>query len=619
LSFVFKWLRDSRENVALQLVTDFSATVSRIDTDFLPFPPVSIIDQEGVHPMGKKKFSTEASPKTFAEVIDVIQATDDISKTRRRDLVSALRSMARFLDTDVGLVLANTEWLRQRLRQIHPRQIRVSDKHFQNVKSAVMAALRLTVSNNKRHAAFADMNADYEALYQAIPDRMTGYKLSRFFRYCSEQDILPADITNVTVEAFEADVVAGTLHKNPGKVACEAVLTWNKMRNIVPGWPKQELVRKGGRQPWTIPLEQFPATFLQDIETWLGRLGASDLFDENAPVRACRPATIEHRRFQIRMMASAIVRSGVSIDDITSLDDLVRIDNFRAGMQFMLDRHDGDVREADFTLASGIKAIARHHVKVRDDHLKQLQGICSRLDQKADRHRKKNRDRLSQFGDARNLALLLALPARLARLSGKPGPKPRSAALYMQTAVAVEILLHCPMRIGNLVSLDMGLHLRWIGDGKSLRLVIDIPGNEVKNDKPLRYELTGGSAMLVRDYVDRIRPGLTPEPTSAVFPGMNGAPRRAAALSEQISRHCLEQTGLVINAHLFRSLAGKIHNLVSAGDAATISHVLGDTIGTVARSYIQFEQKAALDHYQRSVRLVRQGNDNDPDEEDDAA
>jgi hypothetical protein len=619
LSFIFNGLLAPRENVALQLVTDFSATVSRIDADFLPFPPVSIIDQEGVHPMGKKKITSETSPKTFAEVIAVIQAMDDISKTRRRDLVSALKSMARFLDTDVALVRANTEWLRQRLRQVHPRQIPVSDKHFQNVKSAVMAALRRTVTNNKRHAAFADMSPEYEALYQTIPDRMVGYKLSRFFRFCSEQSILPANITNDTVEAFEANVVAGTLHREPGKVVREAVLTWNKMRKIVPGWPKQELVRKGGRQPWTIPLEQFPAAFLQDVETWLGRLGASDLFDENAPVRPCRPATIKHRRFQIRMMASAIVRSGVSINDITSLADLVHMDNFRAGMKFMLDRHDGDVREANFTLASGIKAIAKYHVKVSDDQLKQLKTICSRLDQKADRYRKKNRDRLSQLDDDRNMALLMGLPARLAKLSEKPGPKPRSAALYMQTAAAVEILTLCPMRIGNLANLDMDQHLRWIGNGKSLRVVIELPGEEVKNGNIMRYELKGDPAALVQDYVDRMRPGLSNEATTSVFPKLDGSPRNPGDLSQQIKRHCLEQTGLVINAHLFRSLAGKIHNLVSAGDAATISHVLGDTIGTVARSYTQFEQKSALDHYQKSVRLVRQGNDNDPDEEDDAA
>ena len=96
-----------------------------------------------------------------------------------------------------------------------------------------------------------------------------------------------------------------------------------------------------------------------------------------------------------------------------------------------------------------------------------------------------------------------------------------------------------------------------------------------------------------------------------MFPKMNGATRNPGDLSHQIKRHCFMETGLTMNAHLFRSLAGKIHNHVCPGDAATISHVLGDKIGTVMRAYTQFEQKSALDHYQRSVRRVRNDDDDD--------
>jgi hypothetical protein len=90
---------------------------------------------------------------------------------------------------------------------------------------------------------------------------------------------------------------------------------------------------------------------------------------------------------------------------------------------------------------------------------------------------------------------------------------------------------------------------------------------------------------------------------------MDGTYRNTGDLSQQIKRHCFQETGLTVNPHLFRSLASKIHNLVCAGDAATISHVLGDKITTVMRAYTQFEQKSALDHYQSSVRTVRNDND----------
>jgi len=553
--------------------------------------------------------NTTGTPTTFADIIEYLEAADSLTKIRRRDLISALRTMARFFHKEIDQVPANTEWLRQRLRQFHPRQAGVSDKHFANVKSAVIAAIKLVGVKNKRVNAFPDMSEAFQELYDAVPDRLLGYKLSRFFRFCSKQGLKPSEITDDTVNEFKATLISETLHKDPSKVAREAVLTWNKMKAVVPGWPDITLSRISARLPWTIPLEQFPKTLQSDVDAWCERLGMSDLFDEDAPVRACRPATIAHRRFQIRMMASALVLSGI---EVRSLSDLVVPDNFRQGIQFMLDRKEGKVTEALFGLASGIKAIARHYVKVGEDELNQLRRICSRLDQTADRYRKKNKERLDQFDDTRNLMLLLMLPEHLGAKSQKPGPKPRSASLLMQTAIALEILLYCPMRIGNLARLDLERHFRWITEKRQPRLIINIPADEVKNNTPLRYELCGQSVTLMRDYLDRARPLLLGAPSTAVFPRQNGRSRNPNDLSQQISRHSFDSSGLIINAHMFRSLASKIHNLVNAGDAATISYVLGDHIGTVMKSYAQFEQKNALDHYQASVNEVRDQAGNAP-------
>ena len=168
------------------------------------------------------------------------------------------------------------------------------------------------------------------------------------------------------------------------------------------------------------------------------------------------------------------------------------------------------------------------------------------------------------------------------------------------------------MRVGNLARLDLEKHLRWIEGRKALRLIIEIPGEEVKNGKPLRYELTGPSAQMIRRYGEEVRPTLCKAPTSALFPKMDGAPCNPGDLSHQIKRHVLQETGLVVNAHLFRSLASKIHNEIAAGDMATISHVLGDRIETVMGAYSQFEQQRSLRHYQSSVRKLR-GSDHEED------
>lgn len=567
--------------------------------------PVSKPDQEIIVTMTNSTLRQHDAPRTFADVIDLLSQDGALSASRRRDEISALRSLARMFDKDPVDVPANTAWLRQRLKQFHPKQVGVSAKRFSNIKSSVLSAMRRTGAGTKRTEWLDALTPEWKVLFDPIPVREDRYKLSRFFRWCSRSGIRPIEVDNETVTAFEAMLVSETLVKEPNKIVRQAVLVWNKCQGVIQGWPGITLERVSKRQPWTFPLSTFPQRFQDDAEHWCSRLGMSDLFDDEVPARACRPATIDHRRFQIRMMASALVRTGYDQAKITSLACLVDVERFKAGLRYMMDRGDGRPTEAIHGLAMGLKAIARHHVKVDESHLDQLRKICARLDQQVDGHRETTRTRLAQFDDPLNLYRLLLLPEQLAEKAKTPGPKPRSAALLLQTAAAIEILLYCPMRIGNLASLRMDRHLRWESRGRSPILHIVILGDEVKNGNPLHFELTGASADIVRDYIDRGRPQLSDQPGDALFPKLNGDPKGPGDLSQQIKRVIFKETGLTVNPHLFRSLAGKIHNLVAAGDFATISHVLGDRIETVMRSYVPFEQQASLRHYQGSVNEMR--------------
>jgi len=86
-------LRRCRENGAQQFVTDIYATFSRIGHGLLPWLPVSTIGQEGDIPMTTKPLNTAPAPKTFSDVMERIREMDELSKSRRRDIISALRSM----------------------------------------------------------------------------------------------------------------------------------------------------------------------------------------------------------------------------------------------------------------------------------------------------------------------------------------------------------------------------------------------------------------------------------------------------------------------------------------------------------------------------------------------
>ena len=113
----------------------------------------------------------------------------------------------------------------------------------------------------------------------------------------------------------------------------------------------------------------------------------------------------------------------------------------------------------------------------------------------------KNRDRLRPLQDPRALTVaLLNLPRQLLRDVETGRAKPHRHALLVQTAVALEILIFAPIRIGNLASLDIDRHL--IRVGKKLHLVI--PAGEVKNNVDLEFELPDESARLIATYIDAV-------------------------------------------------------------------------------------------------------------------
>ena len=65
----------------------------------------------------------------------------------------------------------------------------------------------------------------------------------------------------------------------------------------------------------------------------------------------------------------------------------------------------------------------------------------------------------------------------------------RAAALRFQWALAVQILLAAPIRLGNLTGLELDQHLLRVGSGRRFRYHLVIPGEEVKNGCPVDQPL----------------------------------------------------------------------------------------------------------------------------------
>jgi site-specific recombinase XerD len=557
----------------------------------------------------KANVSPFVSPQTrmLESVIAQLSELEDLSPSKRRDLKSALNSLARMIGRSPSEIPANINWLHVRVRRINAAQHNITRKRLANIKSDALKALALTGCSRERSDWLAPVSPGWSDLLDRIGNKHDLWKLTQLAQFCSALSVEPHALTDEHPRAMLATLIAESFVNRPEHVVANAIKTWNRLKGEVSCRPNEvlsPLPRK--KDPWTFPIECFPDSFQSDVNAWLERLRNPDLFDGTGPSKPLRAPTITHRRFQIQEVASALVRSGKPAPEITSLAVLVDMTNLKAALRWMMSRFDDKPTEAIKGVAVCLQAIAAHHVSVDPDHLDGIRGIVKRLGRDADGLREKNRQRLLQLEDSDNLAKLLHLPTVLvAKADRLVETKPRNAALLIQAALAIEILLNAPMRIGNLASLNLVRHLKPLKVRREYRTHIHIPAREVKNDVALDYELGKDATILLNYYLAKARPVLMKESSDFLFPAMDGGPKGSNGLSNLIKGTILEHTGLTINAHLFRSIAGKIHSLVQPGDITTLSHVLNNSLSTAMKAYAQFERRSALEHYQNSLAIAR--------------
>lgn len=338
--------------------------------------------------------------------------------------------------------------------------------------------------------------------------------------------------------------------------------------------------------PYSLALTDFPRSFQAELERYLARLSCDDpvdLLDETAPPRPLRPSSIKTRRYQILAFASALVHQDVPIKTITGLAVLAEPANFRLALRFFLDRprQDPTSTRSAGQFAHSIRTIARYWLKWDEKALAPLNAITARLNRHEPGMTDTNRARLAQFDDPAILGRLLALPAReMVRLRRK-ADLTRNGAVDFGIVLALEILLHAPLRIANLAALVVGATLLLPPGGKPGPSTILIPRGRVKNGQQVHLTLPEDVTESLRYYIAKVRPQLTETLTEALFPNQGGKPKRADTLSKQLTALIRDRLGVDFNPHLARHLAAKliVDHQPGAYEAARrlLGHVSGET------------------------------------------
>ena len=411
------------------------------------------------------------------------------------------------------------------------------------------------------------------------------------------------EVASADVQRRFGQYLDTALLKNPALVHRACLSAWNTARGTVPGWPDFTVAIPERRDRWTLPWEALPSSLRADMARWLDRLAGRDLLEE-LPFRPVRPATLRSREYQIRQVASALVLHGRDASTLTRLADLVALDAFKDGLRFLLERHGNKPSSMIADLAATMKAIARHHVHVDAKDLAQMTAVIRRIDPRRRGLTEKNRARLRAFDDRDNLLGLVRLPGTLVNIAERHR-HPYRAAVLVQMAVAVEILLMTGLRINNLANLDIERHLVRPSRRKP-DLHIVIAGEEVKNREPLEYPPPAESASLVQRYLEEFRPRLARDGSTALFTGRGRAPKALNALRLQIIGVVFKYTGLRVNPHLFRHIGAKSFLDAHPGQHEVTRRVLAHrSIETTTAFYTGLETASAVRHFDATILKLR--------------
>jgi integrase len=172
----------------------------------------------------------------------------------------------------------------------------------------------------------------------------------------------------------------------------------------------------------------------------------------------------------------------------------------------------------------------------------------------------------------------------------------------LRAAVIIELLIRCPMRIGNLHSLRLDRHMRYL-NGPRRPSHLQIEAHEVKNRQPLDFPLPHDTGSLIRRYIDEARPVLAEPGNPYLFPGMGQGPLSDDQVRLEFQTKVGGATGVAVHPHIMRAFAGLLFLERNPGKYEMLRRILGHArVETTISYYTGLE--AALAHQAADAAIL---------------
>jgi integrase len=424
-------------------------------------------------------------------------------------------------------------------------------------------------------------------------------------RYCSARRIDPESVDDGTLEAYWRYRTETTALASNNVARRLLARSWNACASEVDGWPLQRLteppIKIRGSPAW----EHFPEGLRADLENYWDGLTKPRRSLRDQRIRPCRPATIRASRAALLAMARMAVRQGVPIEKLTSLAALLHPDVVEGVVAAYWEKNGDEPKVWTIDLSWKLLRIARATGCLDQAALNRLDEIRAALEHYrrsglTSKNLKLIRQVLTEgvWSEVVSLPSILMQQARSAKDNA-----PIKAAVTAQLAVAIAILTFAPIRLSNLVDIELDKNLIKPG-GLNAPYWLVFPHYDVKNRVDLNFQFDQPLTDLIDEYVNEFRPPLLRGANGPyLFPGEGGAPKVGNTFGAQITKRIEKAVGLRITVHQFRHAAAAIYLKHRPGDYETVRRLLAHrSIETTIKFYCGLQTTQATEQFGKLIR-----------------
>jgi len=548
-----------------------------------------------------------AEPATLQDVLDRVGTNSALSDSRRRDLRSAIVVYAKVVGEAPAAIPMDLASIRKTLDGVVPLQAKVSRKRWANLRSDIAGAIAASGLQPMLKTFGVELDRDWAGLLDAANDKAITNGLSRLARWASLRHVSPEKIDGAILGQFFAELDSGSLVRNLRFQRRNVAKLWNKLVALLPDRGLQTVpIPNSTVTSNRLPGQLLPASFRKERDDYLRWCSVPDLLDEDARTRALAPATLRLRRDHIHLAASAACSAGIDPNQLTSLSKLVEPEIFRTILRQQWKERGQKPTSYVVSLASVLIKIAAEWVEVSLEHLATLKEIRSKLGRSRSGLTEKNKTMLRRFDDPRLLGKLINLPDVLWRTARRNLPLSTRWFVDLQTALAIDILLHVAPRIENLSALKFDEHLHW-PQGKGKPALMVIREDETKNEEPLEFELPSVLSDRLYTFRNEIAPAVIGRRPEYLFVAKNGKRRTLGALRVAIQRTVVGRVGVKVTPHQFRHLGAKLALDDNPGAYEHARQLLGHkSLKTTTRFYAGPDTRRAGRAHADLIRRLRE-------------